>query len=142
MCYAPLTPFSFCCTVVPYLQNYGLVLACFSLSCSPGAISLSRVAFHMESEKHTVSSPWTRRSGIKAFFASSDRKESESVVEFAIVVGEIDHVHKPKAMKHVMYFAWLKFIVKRISPYLNLELYCDTIHCDVLNENFVRKSQK
>ena len=37
------------------LQNYGLVLACFSLSCSPGAISLNRVAFHMESEKHAVS---------------------------------------------------------------------------------------
>ena len=47
-------------------QNYGLVLACFSLSCNPGAISLSRVAIHMESENHAVSSPplklpgWTR----------------------------------------------------------------------------------
>ena len=32
--------------------NYGLVLACFSLSCNPGAINLSRVnvAFYMESE--------------------------------------------------------------------------------------------
>ena len=31
-------------------QNYGLFLDCFSLSCNPGAISLSRIAFHMESE--------------------------------------------------------------------------------------------
>ena len=32
-------------------QNYGLVLACFSLSCNPGAMSLSSVAFHMDSDK-------------------------------------------------------------------------------------------
>ena len=38
-------------------QNYGLVLACFSLLCDPGAINLSRVAYHIESEKHAVSSP-------------------------------------------------------------------------------------
>ena len=38
-------------------QNYGLVLAYFSLSCNPFAISLSRVAFHMESKKHAVLSP-------------------------------------------------------------------------------------
>ena len=38
-------------------QNYGFVLGCFSLSCNSGAISLSRVdAFHMDSEKHIVSS--------------------------------------------------------------------------------------
>ena len=29
------------------LLNYGLILTCFSLSCNQGAISLSRVAFHM-----------------------------------------------------------------------------------------------
>ena len=39
----------------PKPQNYGLVLACFFLSCNPGA-SLSRVAFHVESEKHASSS--------------------------------------------------------------------------------------
>ena len=38
-------------------QNYVLVVACFSLLCNPGAISLSRVAYHMESEKYAVSSP-------------------------------------------------------------------------------------
>ena len=31
-------------------QNYGLILTCFSPWCDPGAISLSDVAFHMESE--------------------------------------------------------------------------------------------
>ena len=36
-----------CGTKLPKLV---LVLACFFLSCNPGAISLSRVAFHMESE--------------------------------------------------------------------------------------------
>ena len=36
--------------------NCGLVLACFSLSFNPGAISLSRVAFHIECEKHAVPS--------------------------------------------------------------------------------------
>ena len=35
-------------------QNYDLVLACFSLLCNPNAINLSRVAFHMESEKHAI----------------------------------------------------------------------------------------
>ena len=39
---------------VAKLQNYGLVLDCFSLSCNPGAISL--FTFHKESEKHIVSS--------------------------------------------------------------------------------------
>ena len=39
------------------LENYGLVLTCFSLSCYPSAVSLSRVAFHMEFEKYAVSSP-------------------------------------------------------------------------------------
>ena len=38
-------------------QNYGHVLACFSLSCNLGAISPSRVAFHIESEKNAISSP-------------------------------------------------------------------------------------
>ena len=38
-------------------QNNGLVLACFSLLCNPGAISVSRVAFHIESEKHAILSP-------------------------------------------------------------------------------------
>ena len=38
-------------------QNYGLILACFSLSCNTGAMSLSHVVFHMESVKHAVSSP-------------------------------------------------------------------------------------
>ena len=38
-------------------QNYGLVLACFSLSCNPGTVSLSRAAFHIESEKYAASSP-------------------------------------------------------------------------------------
>ena len=37
--------------------NYCLVLTCFSLSCNPGAVRLSRMAFQMESEKHAVSSP-------------------------------------------------------------------------------------
>ena len=37
--------------------NYGLILASFSLACNLGTISLSRVAFHMESEKRAVSSP-------------------------------------------------------------------------------------
>ena len=44
--------------------NYGLVLACFSLSCNPGAISLSRIAFHMESEKHA---PPSSRLKLSAF---------------------------------------------------------------------------
>ena len=43
------------CGVKP--QNYSLVLACFSLTCNLGAISLSRVVFHMESEKHAVLTP-------------------------------------------------------------------------------------
>ena len=38
-------------------KNYGLVLACFSLSCNPGAVSLNCAAIHLESEKtHAVSS--------------------------------------------------------------------------------------
>ena len=46
-------------------QNYGIVLACFSLSCNPGAISLSRVAFHMGSE--------TRRFAAKTLWYVSTR---------------------------------------------------------------------
>ena len=38
-------------------QNYGLVLACCSLSRNPDAIRLSRVAFHMESENTPFVSP-------------------------------------------------------------------------------------
>ena len=41
----------------PKPQNYGLVLASFPLLCNPGAISLSRVAFHMESENTFLSPP-------------------------------------------------------------------------------------
>ena len=46
-------------------QNYGLVLTCFSLSCNLGPISLSRVSFIMESEKHTcfvsvAKAPWAQ----------------------------------------------------------------------------------
>ena len=37
-------------------QNYGLILACFSLSCYLGAVSLSCAAFHMESEIYAISS--------------------------------------------------------------------------------------
>ena len=44
-------------------QSYGLVLVCFSLSCNPGAISLRRVAFHMESHKHAVSSSSLKHPG-------------------------------------------------------------------------------
>ena len=44
--------------------NYGLTLSCFSLSCNPGAISLIRVAFYMESENHAVWSPLLRLLGI------------------------------------------------------------------------------
>ena len=39
------------------------VLNCFSISCNPGAISLSHVAFHMESERHAVSSPQLKLPG-------------------------------------------------------------------------------
>ena len=42
------------CSAKP--QNCGLVLAFFSLLSDLGAISLIRAAFHMESEKYTVSS--------------------------------------------------------------------------------------
>ena len=38
-------------------QKFDLVLGCFSLSRNPGSISLSCAAYHMESEKHAVSSP-------------------------------------------------------------------------------------
>ena len=38
-------------------QSYGLVLTCFSLLCNPGALSLTYAAFHIQSEKHAVSSP-------------------------------------------------------------------------------------
>ena len=38
-------------------QHHGLVLACFSFLCNLNAISLSRVAFHLEFENHAVSSP-------------------------------------------------------------------------------------
>ena len=43
-------------------QNYGFGLAHFSLSCILNAISLSRIVFHMESEKHTVSFPMLKLS--------------------------------------------------------------------------------
>ena len=44
-------------------QNYGFVLACFSLWCNLGAICLSRIAFHIESEKYAVSSPLLKLPG-------------------------------------------------------------------------------
>ena len=52
-------------------QNYGLVLACFSLSCNPDAIGLSRVAFHMESEKQAVPSPLLKLPAIDPFTESN-----------------------------------------------------------------------
>ena len=45
-------------------KNYGLVFACLSLSCNTGAVSISSVAFDMESEKHTISSPPLKLPGI------------------------------------------------------------------------------
>ena len=53
--YAPQRHFLLHCGAKP--QNYDFVLACFSLSCNSSSISLGYVAFHMESEKHAVSSP-------------------------------------------------------------------------------------
>ena len=49
-------------------QNYGLVLACFSLLCNPSAISLCLVAFHMQSEKQAVSSPQLKLPDNNTFF--------------------------------------------------------------------------
>ena len=60
------------CSTKP--QNYGLVLACFSLSCNLGAITLSRVAFHMESEKHAVSSPPLKLPGLEQIHGSTSVK--------------------------------------------------------------------
>ena len=46
-------------------QNYGLIIVYFSLLCNPGARSLNRVAFHIESEKCAVLSPPLKFSGIE-----------------------------------------------------------------------------
>ena len=54
--------------------GYGIVLSCFSLWCNPGAISLSHVAFHMESEKQDVSSAPLRLSGQSNLLIMHDRR--------------------------------------------------------------------
>ena len=57
----------------PKPQNYGLVPACFSLSCNLGEISLSSVAFHMESEKHAFSSPPLNLPGMNTSVMAYDK---------------------------------------------------------------------
>ena len=62
-----LTPFSFCYTVAPNLETVASFSLYFSLLCNPSVISLSSVAFHMESEKHPVLSTPLKLPGPNSF---------------------------------------------------------------------------
>ena len=62
-------------------QMYGLVLVCFSLSCNLGTISLSRVTFHVESEKHAVSSPPLKHPACKFDWSKTFRVTQVSCVK-------------------------------------------------------------
>ena len=57
-------------------QNYDLVLTCFFLSCNLGAMRLSYVPFHMESEKHAVSSPLLKFPGVSKVSEKADPTEN------------------------------------------------------------------
>ena len=58
----------FCCIVATNHKTMASFSLVFSISYNPGAISLSRVAFHMESEKHDVLSPPLKLLGLHPLF--------------------------------------------------------------------------